>query len=169
MLSWRREPRCWVNMYARVSCKLFHNCYLCVPNGAYLTCCGRWQQDTNSRVIKSARFPCLARQGLPHTLRMRQTLCNSHTITTAIPRADSTLQTERTLLDPSQDHFSSVHSLSRVRLFAIPVDRSTPGLPVRRQLLELAQTQVPQVSDAIQPSHGIRTPITEHFMSSKIP
>ena len=34
-----------------------------------------------------------------------------------------------------------------------PMDCSTPGLPVHHQLLELAQTNVHQVSDAIQPSH----------------
>ena len=39
-----------------------------------------------------------------------------------------------------------------------PVDCSTPGLPVRHQLLELAQTHVHQVSDAIQPSHPLSSP-----------
>ena len=34
-----------------------------------------------------------------------------------------------------------------------PIDCSTPGLPVHHQLLELAQTQVHQVGEAIQPSH----------------
>ena len=33
-----------------------------------------------------------------------------------------------------------------------PMNRSTPGLPVHHQLLELAQTHVHRVSDAIQPS-----------------
>ena len=35
------------------------------------------------------------------------------------------------------------------------VDRSTPGLPVHHQLLELAQTHVHGVGDAIQPSHPL--------------
>ena len=34
-----------------------------------------------------------------------------------------------------------------------PMNRSTPGLPVHHQLLELTQTHVHRVSDAIQPSH----------------
>ena len=34
-----------------------------------------------------------------------------------------------------------------------PVDYSTPGLPVHHQILELTQTHVHQVNDAIQPSH----------------
>ena len=34
-----------------------------------------------------------------------------------------------------------------------PMDCSTPGLPVHHQLLELVQTHVHWVSDAIQPSH----------------
>ena len=36
-----------------------------------------------------------------------------------------------------------------------PTDRSTPGLPVHHQLLELAQTHVRRVSDTIQPSHPL--------------
>ena len=35
------------------------------------------------------------------------------------------------------------------------MDRSTPGLPVRHQLLELAQTHVHEVGDAIQTSHPL--------------
>jgi len=35
------------------------------------------------------------------------------------------------------------------------MDCSTPGFPVHHQLLELAQTQIYQVGDAIQPSHPI--------------
>ena len=36
-----------------------------------------------------------------------------------------------------------------------PMDCSMPGFPVHHQLLELAQTIVRQVSDAIQPSHPL--------------
>ena len=39
-----------------------------------------------------------------------------------------------------------------------PMDCSTPGLPVHHQLMELAQTHVYQVSDAIQPSHPLSSP-----------
>ena len=39
-----------------------------------------------------------------------------------------------------------------------PMNRSTPDLPVRHQLPELAQTHVHQVSDAIQPSHPLSSP-----------
>ena len=48
---------------------------------------------------------------------------------------------------------SSVQSLSRVRLCNI-MDCSTPSLPVHHQLLELTQTHVHWVSDAIQPSQN---------------
>ena len=37
-------------------------------------------------------------------------------------------------------------------------DGSTPGLPVRHQLPELAQTHVHWVGDAIQPSHPLSSP-----------
>ena len=39
-----------------------------------------------------------------------------------------------------------------------PTDCSTPGLPVHHQLLELAQTHVHRVSDAIQPSDPLSSP-----------
>ena len=39
-----------------------------------------------------------------------------------------------------------------------PKNRSTPGLPVYRQLPEFTQTHVHQVSDAIQPSHPLLSP-----------
>ena len=47
---------------------------------------------------------------------------------------------------------------SSVQLLLFPIlcdteDCSTPGFPVHRQLPELAQTHVHQMSDAIQPSH----------------
>ena len=37
----------------------------------------------------------------------------------------------------------------------IPMNRSTPGLPVHHQLPEFTQTHVHRVSDAIQPSHPL--------------
>ena len=39
-----------------------------------------------------------------------------------------------------------------------PMNRSTPGFPVHHQLPEFTQTQVHQVSDAIQPSHPLSSP-----------
>ena len=38
------------------------------------------------------------------------------------------------------------------------MNRSTPGLPVRHQLLEFTRTHVRQVGDAIQPSHPLSSP-----------
>ena len=45
-----------------------------------------------------------------------------------------------------------------------PVDCSRPGFPVHHQLPELAQTHVPQVGDAIQPSHLV-IPFSSHLQS----
>ena len=39
-----------------------------------------------------------------------------------------------------------------------PMNRSMPGLPVHHQLLELTETHVHQVSDAIQPSRPLSSP-----------
>ena len=48
-----------------------------------------------------------------------------------------------------------------------PMDRSTPGLPFHHQLTELAQTQVHQVGDAIQPSHHLSSPSPPAFSRSQ--
>ena len=45
-----------------------------------------------------------------------------------------------------------------------PMDCSTPGFPVHHQLLELAQTLVHWVGDAIQPSHPV-VPFSSHLPS----
>ena len=50
---------------------------------------------------------------------------------------------------------TQVQLLSHVWLFVTPMDRSTPGFLVLRQFLELTQTHVHRVSDAIQPSHPL--------------
>ena len=48
-----------------------------------------------------------------------------------------------------------------------PMDCSTPGLPVYRQLLEFIQTHVHWVSDAIQPSHPLSSPFPPAFSLSQ--
>ena len=64
--------------------------------------------------------------------------------------------------------FSSVQSLSCVRLFATPWKAcSMPGFPVHHQLPELTQTHVHQVSDAIQPSHPLSSPSPPAFNISQ--
>ena len=42
---------------------------------------------------------------------------------------------------------------------------STPGFPVHHQLLELTQTHVHRVGDAIQPSHPLLSPTFSHLQS----
>ena len=55
--------------------------------------------------------------------------------------------------------FSSVHSVPHsCPTLCDHMDCSTPGLPVHHQPLQLAQTHVYQVSDAIQPSHPLSYP-----------
>ena len=50
-----------------------------------------------------------------------------------------------------------------------PMDCNTPGFPVHQQLLELAQTHVHRVSDAIQPSHPLSSPSPPAFSLSQHP
>ena len=56
----------------------------------------------------------------------------------------------------------SMHSVqfshSVMSKYCDPMDCSTPGFSVCHQLLELAQTHVHQVGDAIQPSHLLLSP-----------
>ena len=48
-----------------------------------------------------------------------------------------------------------------------PMDCSTPGFPVLHHLLELAQTHVHWVGDAIQPSHPLSSPSPPAFILSQ--
>ena len=48
-----------------------------------------------------------------------------------------------------------------------PMDCSTPGFPVHHQFLELTQTHVHRVSDAIQPSHPLLSPSPPVFNLSQ--
>ena len=48
-----------------------------------------------------------------------------------------------------------------------PMDCSTPGFPVRHQLLELAQTEVHWVGDAFQPPHPLSFPSPPVFNLSQ--
>ena len=61
------------------------------------------------------------------------------------------------ICDPIPVAISSVQSLSCVTL-CDPMDCSTPDLPVHHQLLEVTQTHVHWVGDAIQPSHPLSSP-----------
>ena len=48
-----------------------------------------------------------------------------------------------------------------------PMDCSTPGFPVHHQLLDLAQTHVHQVSDAMLPTHPLSSPSPSAFNLSQ--
>ena len=48
------------------------------------------------------------------------------------------------------------------------MDCSTPGFPVHHQLLELTQTHVHCIGDAIQPSHPLSSPSPPAFNLSRI-
>ena len=66
--------------------------------------------------------------------------------------------------------FISVHFSSAAQscpTLCDPMDCSTPGLPVHHQLLELTQTHVHWVGDAIQPSHPLSWPSAPTFNHSQ--
>ena len=66
---------------------------------------------------------------------------------------------------PSQGRFSSV--AQSCPTLCNPMDCSTPSLPVHHQLLELAQTHIHWVNDAIQPSHPLSSPSPPAFNLSQ--
>ena len=59
------------------------------------------------------------------------------------------------------DQFSSV--AQSCPTLCDPMDCSTPDFPVHHQLIELAQTHVHQISDAVQPSHPQSSPSPPTF------
>ena len=61
--------------------------------------------------------------------------------------------------------FSSVTQSSST--LCDPLDHSTPGFTVHHQLLELTQTHVHRVCDAIQPSHPLPSPSPPAFNLSQ--
>ena len=67
---------------------------------------------------------------------------------------------------PTSQRNASVQSLSRVCLFATPWTAARQA-SVHHQLLELAQTPVHQVGDAIQPSHPLSSPSPPAFNRSQ--
>ena len=68
-------------------------------------------------------------------------------------------------------HIPAKHGLLLFSLSVLsdcnPMDCSTPGFPVHHQLLELAQTHVHRVGDAIQPSHPLLAPSPPAFNLSQ--
>ena len=86
-----------------------------------------------------------------------RTFCISHRFFYHLSHQGSSVLKEQ-LQFQGWSHFSSVQSLSRVRLFVTPMNHSTPGLPVHHQLPESIQTHVHWVGDAIQPSHPLSSP-----------
>ena len=64
--------------------------------------------------------------------------------------------------------FSSVAQLCLT--LCDPMDCSTPGFPVHHQFLELAQTHVHRVNDAIQSSHPLSypSPLPSVFLSIRV-
>ena len=69
-----------------------------------------------------------------------------------------TTMAEPVYIPTTNVQLSSVQSLSHVQL-CDPMNRSTPGLPVHQQFPESTQTHIHRVSDAIQPSHLLSSPL----------
>ena len=63
--------------------------------------------------------------------------------------------------------FSSVQFISVLFTLCDPMDCNKPGFPIHHRLLELAQTHVHQVGDAIQPSHPLSSSFPPAFNLSQ--
>ena len=77
-------------------------------------------------------------------------------LTYIYPYIHSLLTSIHTSIIHPSSIFSSVTHLCLT--LCDPLDSSMPGFPVHHQLLELAQTHVHWVGDAIQPSHPLSSP-----------
>ena len=64
-------------------------------------------------------------------------------------------------------HLNKSSQFSSVATLCNYMDCSMPGFPVHHQLLELAQTHIHRVSDAIQPSHLLFSPPPAAFNLSQ--
>ena len=68
----------------------------------------------------------------------------------------------------SRCFFTSVSSVAQLcPILCDPMDCSMPGFPVHHQLPELAQTHIHRVSDAMQPSHPLSSPLLPTFNLSQ--
>ena len=82
----------------------------------------------------------------------------------------------KSMLTQRKSFFDLLRSFSSVQFGSVaqsclilcdPMDCSTPGFPVHHQLLELTQTHVHRVSDAIQPFHPLLSPSPPAFNLSQ--
>ena len=71
----------------------------------------------------------------------------------SIYRFGCTIKSQSEICSVNMNQFSSV--AQSCLTLCHPMNCSTPGFPVHHHFLELAQTHVHQVSDAIQPSHPL--------------
>ena len=90
----------------------------------------------------------------------------------AITKADPLTTTQKVAEELSINHSTVIWHLKQIQFSSVaqscltvcdPTDCSTPGFSVHHQLLELAQTHVYWVSDAIQPSHPLSSPSPPAF------
>ena len=103
--------------------------------------------------IYSESFVSHVKKGFsPYSTLPRQSLKDWHFLRAKISRGETSLKehSQRDL------QFSSV--AQSCPTLCDPMNRSTPGIPVHHKLPEFTQTQVHQVSDAIQPSHPLESP-----------
>ena len=73
-----------------------------------------------------------------------------------VGKANKGINVEKIIIGFSSVQFSSV--AQSCPTLCDPMNHSTPGLPVHHQLLEVTQTHVHRVSDAIQTSHPLSSP-----------
>ena len=74
-----------------------------------------------------------------------------------------------TLSDPMDCSLpgSSVHGIFQARVLEVGAIALSPGFPVHHQVMELTQTHVYRVSDAIQPSHPLLSLLPPAFNLSQ--
>ena len=139
--------------------------------GLHLDCCCSVAQscptlcDSMDRSILGLRGPHhLPEFAQVHVHCISDAVQPSHPLTPSSPSQFSP-SSETFPMITYLDQFSSV--AQSCPIVCDPVDCSPPGLPVHHQLLELIQTHVHHIGDAIQPSHPLPSPSSHAFNLSR--
>ena len=117
------------------------------------------------RAFRGKSAPCLFQQPVAG---YRYSLVSDHVVLVSasmVTLLSSFLSFFCLFLQFSSVQFSSV--TQSCLTLCDPMDCSTPGLPVHRQLLESTQTHDNWVGDAIQPSHPLSSPSPPAFNLSQ--
>ena len=138
-------------------------------NGFIQNCWGSWSVKPS----RGAKYYWLSREKIGAMKKsgnvIRDNMVGLFATSQANKSRDELLgqEVETLFRKPADQEDDGLSSLKSCPTICNLMDYSTPGFPVHHQLLELAQTHVNWVSDAIQPSHPLPSPYLPAFNLSQ--